>query len=78
MRLRLVSRENIKKTLSILVFSLGVLFSTAARTDIKARAVSAHSASPFQLLTVVKLKHNETTSTISCSILNQIIEEVKV
>ena len=78
MRLRLVSRENIKKTLSILVFSLGVLFSTGARTDIKTSAVSDHSASPFQLWTVVKLKPNETTSTISCSILNQIIEEVKV
>ena len=78
MCLRLVFRENIKKTLRILVFSLRVLFSTGARTDIKTSAVSDHGASPFQLWTVVKLKRNETTSTISCSILNQIIEEVKV
>ena len=76
MRLHLVSRENIKKTLSIFVFSLGMLFSTGARTDIKTSAVSAHSASPFQLWTVVKLKHNETT--ISCNFWNPIIEELKV
>ena len=49
MRLHLVLRENIKKTLSILVFSMGVLFSTGARTDVKTSAVNAPSASPFQL-----------------------------
>ena len=79
MRLRLVLWENIQDTSKkILPAALRVSFSTGARTDIKTNAVTDHRASPFQLWTVVKLKRNETTSTISCSILNQIIEEVKV